>query len=317
MYTLMSTFLAVVFAAILTQTRKGEAFELLQLEQKTREAAEGYNFDDDEGVGAEARSNASSAGPVAEEASQQGKGQALRKAARIIQDYHFKHNVLVGLSFATLGVVSAATMTLANAPYQLLFIAQALLTGLNWEGALLQYQRYLSKLLTFLLVAELTGQYALYIYSFSEEYTMRQKYQREVAGLLFNTTSFVVFGLKVLLFMIECQRFQFTRHLTQLTFIPAVQDLVAKVSSKSSSSASSILMPLSQFLFCTVAILFAFLHPSALFVPFIPVLIMAYFSDAKDHASCCNVFRLSSRLFVAVTTVFILALYAYQLYTLN
>ena len=33
---------------------------------------------------------------------------------------------------------------------------------------------------------------------------MRQKYQREVTGLLFNTTSFVVFGLKVLLFVLEC-----------------------------------------------------------------------------------------------------------------
>ena len=146
---------------------------------------------------------------------------------------------------------------------------------------------------------------------------MRQKYQREVTGLLFNTTSFVVFGFKAFLFMVECQRYQFTMHISQLTFVPAVENLAAKVSTKSSSLAYNILMPLSQFLFCTVAIMFAFLHPSALFVPFIPLLIMAYFSDFRDHASCCNMFRLSSRLFIFVTTVFIVALYAYQLYTLN
>ena len=104
----------------------------------------------------------------------------------------------------TLGVVSASTITVLNAPYQLLFIVQAFLNGLNWHNSLLVYQRYLSKFLTLLLVAELLGQYSLYIYSFSQEYTMREKYQREVTGLLFNTTSFVVFGLKVLLFMLEC-----------------------------------------------------------------------------------------------------------------
>ena len=92
---------------------------------------------------------------------------------------------------------------------------------------------------------------------------------------------------------------------------------MAKVSTKSSSLAYTIVTPLAQFLFCTVGILFAFLHPSALFVPFIPVLIMAYFSDAKEHRSCCNMFRLTSRLFIATTTLFVLALYAYQLYTLN
>ena len=241
----------------------------------------------------------------------------MKKATRIIQDYNFKHNVLVGLSFITLGTVSAATMTLANAPYQLMFLVQAFLNGLNWDNSLLVYQRYLSKLLIILLVIELVGQYTLYIYSFSESYTMRQKYQREVAGYLYNTTSFIIFGLKNLLFIIECQRYQFTRHITQLVFIPSVKNLVTKVSMKNSSFVSSILTPLSQFLFCTVAILFAFLHPSALFVPFIPILIMAYFSDSKDHQSCCNMFRLTSRLFLLVTTLFTFAFYAYQLYTLN
>jgi hypothetical protein len=160
MYTLMSTCLAVLFAAILTQTRKSEIAELQHLEQKTREATEGCAFDegqDKNGPLNEARSNASSSGHLAEEISSESKKQALKKASRIIQDYNFKHNVLAGLSFLTLGVVSASTITLANAPYQLLFVLQAFMNGLNWETCNLNYQRYLGKVLTFLLVAELIG----------------------------------------------------------------------------------------------------------------------------------------------------------------
>ena len=125
---------------------------------------------------------------------------------------------------------------------------------------------------------------------------MRQKYQLEVTGLLFNTTSFMVFGLKVLLLMVECQRSLFWKHITQLTFIPSVRGIVMKIASQRSSHIHAIIQPLSQFLFCTTAIIFAFLHPSALFVPFIPVLILGFFSNSREHQSCCNLLSLSSSL---------------------
>ena len=64
---------------------------------------------------------------------------------------------------------------------------------------------------------------------------MRQKYQLEVTGLLFNTTSFVVFGLKVLLLLVECQRSLFAKHITQLTFIPSVRGIVKRVASQRSA----------------------------------------------------------------------------------
>ena len=57
-----------------------------------------------------------------------------------------------------------------------------------------------------MLFVELLTQYALYIRSFSQTFTAREKYQREVQGLLLNTTSFIVFGFKTLLLIIECSR---------------------------------------------------------------------------------------------------------------
>ena len=62
MYTLMSTCLAVLFAAILTQTRKSEVVELQQLERKTKEDVESYIFEAEEreGAGEDSRSNTSS-----------------------------------------------------------------------------------------------------------------------------------------------------------------------------------------------------------------------------------------------------------------
>ena len=58
----MSTCLAVLFAVILTQTRPSEIFELQQLENKTKEASEGFIFDADEGDHASSSEDAKSQG---------------------------------------------------------------------------------------------------------------------------------------------------------------------------------------------------------------------------------------------------------------
>lgn len=42
---------------------------------------------------------------------------ALKRASRTIQDYHFKQNTLIGLSFVLQGVIAAATLTWMNVPY--------------------------------------------------------------------------------------------------------------------------------------------------------------------------------------------------------
>ena len=67
----------------------------------------------------------------------------------------------------------------------------------------------MSWLLLAMLLLELVMQYVLYINSFSKIYTARDKYAREVQGLLWNTTSFIVFGMKVILLIVECMRIQF------------------------------------------------------------------------------------------------------------
>ena len=92
----------------------------------------------------------------------------MRYAKSIIQDYHFKHNVLASVSFIALGVLSASTVSLLNTPFQVLFVIQALLSGYNCSDALNFYQSSLhGPVLILVLVLQLAGQYAFYIYSFA------------------------------------------------------------------------------------------------------------------------------------------------------
>ena len=74
--------------------------------------------------------------------------------------------------------------------------------------------------------------------------------------------------------------------------------------------------PVSQFLFCMIALIFAFLHPSIVFVPMVPLVILAFFSDLSQGVKC-NVFTVSSKLFMLLTIVFTVILNIYSLTQLH
>lgn len=58
-------------------------------------------------------------------------------------------------------------------------------------------------LLLVVLTTELVFQYCNYISLAQTEFTVKENYNREVQGELLNQTSFVVFGLKIALFITE------------------------------------------------------------------------------------------------------------------
>ena len=82
------------------------------------------------------------------------------------------------------------------------------------------------------------------------------------------------------------------------------------VCSKGFSFFAKLMTPVSQFLFCMIAIIFALLHPSIIFVPLIPVTILAFFSDLQ---ASCSVFSFTKRLFLLLAMAFTCALYLYNL----
>ena len=63
-----------------------------------------------------------------------------------------------------------------------------------------------------------------------------------------------------------------------------------------------------------IAIIFALLHPSIIFVPLIPVTILAFFSDVQ---ASCTIFSFTKRLFLLLAMVFTCALYVYNLTQLH
>ena len=134
---------------------------------------------------------------------------SLKKASRAIQDYNFQMQTLASLSHLLLSIVSASTLTWINVPYQVLFLLQVILVGLNLRQTQASLARILSATLLILLVTETLVQYAWYIWSFSQTFSARDKYRREVIGLLQNTASFAVFALKILLILVEGTRVQF------------------------------------------------------------------------------------------------------------
>lgn len=241
---------------------------------------------------------------------------ALKRVSQSIQDYHFKHNTLYGLSYILLGVVSAATLSWINLPYQLLFIMHSFLKGFSFNKCHTVVQRFMSWLLLAMLLSELVMQYVLYINTFSKIYTARDKYAREVHGLLWNTTSFIVFGMKVILLIVECKRLQFQKHLSQLTFIVQAQNLITSVCNKSFSFFAKLLAPISQFFYCMIALIFILLHPSVVFALVFPIMILAFFSDLKSRKSC-NMFTLARGLTLIFAMVFTVALYIYHLTQLH
>jgi len=167
-----------------------------------------------------------------------------------------------------------------------------------------------------MLIFEVITQYALYINTFSQIYSAKDKYNREVIGLLWNTTSFIVFGLKVILIIVESSRIQFQRHLSQLTFVPEASKLITSVCNKSFSFIAKLLAPISQFTFCMVALIFILLHPSVMFVPLIPLTILAFFTDLKNRRKC-SMFGFAKGLMLLLAIAFTVTLYVYNLVQLH
>ena len=92
--------------------------------------------------------------------------------------------------------------------------------------------------------------------------------------------------------------------------------LVQSICDKSFSFLSKLLAPISQFLFCMLAIIFSLMHPSVIFVPLIPLMILAFFTDQRQSPTC-SLFSIAKRLFLIVAMAFTMAFYITQLVSLH
>jgi hypothetical protein len=86
-----------------------------------------------------------------------------------------------------------------------------------------------------------------------------------------------------------------------------------KVINVSSNSLNSLIVPVSHFLFCALAVLFVLLHPSALYAPFLPLIMLAFFFQPGPDS---RYYSIISKIFISITSFFLAALFAYQLYSL-
>jgi len=105
---------------------------------------------------------------------------------------------------------------------------------------------------------------------------------------------------------------QYQKHLEQLNFIIEAQNLVKTACNKSFSFFAKLIAPISQFGYCMVALIFAFLHPSIVFVPLVPLTILGFFTDLGKGQSC-NIFTFSKGIFLVIAMAFTCSLYVYHL----
>lgn len=319
LYTLFSTILAFLFSIVMFISRQLEDKENEVRQQQATIIAQSFPFSNVHNQRIDYLDNfdvMSEGSQKSEQNRETKKKIALKRVSRTIQDYHFKHNTLFGISFILLGVIAASTLTWLNLPYQIIFLLHAFLEGFRFLRSQISLQRFLSWVLLFTLIAELLVQYSLYIRSFSQSFNAKQKYQREVVGLLQNTTSFIVFGLKISLIILECSRLQYQKHLEQLNFIIEAQNLVKTACNKSFSFFAKLIAPVSQFCYGMVALIFAFLHPSVVFVPMVPLTILGFFTDLSKGQKC-NVFNFTKGIFLLSAMAFTCALYVYHLVQLQ
>lgn len=64
-------------------------------------------------------------------------------------------------------------------------------------------------ILLIFVISETLVQYLLYMNNLTQKFSLQAKYKHEVIGLLQNKTSFVVFGFKVILIIVQASFVQF------------------------------------------------------------------------------------------------------------
>ena len=109
---------------------------------------------------------------------------------------------------------------------------------------------------------------------------------------------------------------QYRYDLTQMTFITEVQKIAQRRAEKSFTGVTKVLYTVSQFLFCAIGLTFILLHPSALFVVFLPILIVCFFIPKGRQLDSCSFYNLSTRLFFITAVAYTAILYGYHLYSL-
>jgi len=150
----------------------------------------------------------------------------LKKAEHFVKDYNFKQEVLLALQFCLLAILSAATRTLTNTPYQLIMLSQGLVLTLGSMSTFKRFSVYLNRILVILLVVDLVTMYVILIFNLPEDGRKVKDYAFEVFGFIQNPTSYTIFGLKILLFALECQRMSFAAPMADLKFKACLQEQV-------------------------------------------------------------------------------------------
>lgn len=185
---------------------------------------------------------------------------------------------------------------------------QGVSIGLGLEKFQQRAMPLINKSLLALLTFELVFQYFSFITFKPAGLTARVSYAREVAGYLLNSSSYITFGLKVTLFVLEAYRHQFVVYLQTLETSETIKGLIKRSISQSSSTLDSFIVPISHFAFCILAIMFALLHPSVLYAPFLPLFMVAFFIQPQPTR---NYFSIVATVLIVVSTLYILSLYAF------
>lgn len=138
------------------------------------------------------------------------------QASELLKDYVFQQRTLFAVSFCLLGTIAATQVTTLNAFYVAIFLFQGLCIGLSLGSVQQRTSPFVNKLLMLALTFDIIFQYAFFISNLPQNSSLKQNFAREIFGLLLNKPSFVNYGLKIILFVVEAYRYQYSVHLTSL-----------------------------------------------------------------------------------------------------
>lgn len=229
----------------------------------------------------------------------------------LIKDYKYRGKICINVETTLLLLVSSVAFHVLNLPYAALFVAQGSIACIGSSSSARKFSNLMNKPLILLLAGD------LFLTFLVKSGRVLAPQERTRFGFLSTPSTYMSFYLKLILFLLECQKHQFS-----YDFAPLYQQLHGHFSEKPElrpyflkrpSLSARILQPFSHFGFCSVSLIFAILHPSLLFFLLLPLLLAGPFTNVRSLRRSSQGFTVFTGVYSLVAMAYLVASHFYDL----
>ena len=234
----------------------------------------------------------------------------VQKAVQLLKDYKFQKHIVLYAEMLLLAFISCASCSVLTLPYTCIFVFLCLVISISGSMRTLA-RASANKMNLIMLALLLVDMPTVYLVKCGGYFREEESMLVDIVGFLANTPSYVEFYLKIVLFLLQCQKIHYSYDHYQHTYEqiraahsdhPSLQRLFRK----SASFAFRVFKPLSVFMSSSIALIFAILHPSILLFCLMPLFIYGFFMSQPE-------FKTPAKLLVIIVAFYLMASYVFSL----